>query len=220
MLKRLSSKALMLFMSLILLACTSGKIVKTYEGKVLPQAEVAVLTASENISIQSVNGVEVQQYLLSNLEVNYGLKAGENLIVFQYESIWSKAKKDEETGSRVDVVKSKPLEVRIVAKPGAKYTFSFMPASNVREAKQLASSFEAQIVDEQKNLVAESVALNTHKKEQEQLMAKEQSLLLEARVAKSQALGTDKMLVIDQLKAIWPSASAEEKKAFLVWVFQ
>lgn len=136
-------RVFVLLISLTLLGCTSDKIVKTYDGKVLAKDEVAVLTAPQNITLLSVNGKEVQQYLLSNLDVNYALKAGENLVVFKYESIWSKAKRDEETGARVDVVESEPLEVRIMSKPGAKYNFSFVPASNLREAKELAATFVA-----------------------------------------------------------------------------
>jgi len=221
---RFSLKALMLFMSLVLFGCASGKIVKTYEGNVLSENEIAVLTAPENITILSVNGVEVQDYLLSNIDVNYGLKAGENLIVFKYESIWSKAKKDQETGARVDVVESEPMEVLFSAKPGEKYNFSFLPASNVREAKELSSTFVAQIVNKNNDLIVESVALNTHKKAIDKMLPKEQSLLkerqLEATVASPRSVSTEGASVIDQLKMIWPSASADEKKAFLVWVFQ
>ena len=89
-------RVFVLLISLTLLGCTSDKIVKTYDGKILAKDEVAVLTAPQNITLLSVNGKEVQQYLLSNLDVNYALKAGENLVVFKYESIWSKAKRDEE----------------------------------------------------------------------------------------------------------------------------
>tara|TARA_R110001592_G_scaffold272481_1_gene539252 strand:+ start:7186 stop:7851 length:666 start_codon:yes stop_codon:yes gene_type:complete len=220
MLIRLGFRALMFFMSLILFGCASDKIVKTYEGKVLPQDAIAVLTAPENITVLSVNGVGVQEYLLSSLNVNYGLKAGENLVVFKYASIWSRAKKDQETGLRVDVVESDPLEVLIGARPGAKYNFNFLPANNVREAKELASAFAAQVIDAQKNLVAESVALNTFQSAKDKLQLKEQALMLEKEANKHVVLSSDGASVIDQLKAIWPSANADEKKEFLVWVFQ
>lgn len=211
MLNRFSSLALMLVISLVLFGCASDKIVKTYKGKVLADDDIAVLTAPENITLLSVNGHGVQQYLLSNLSVNYGLKEGENLVVFKYESIWSKAKRDEETGSRVDVVESQPLEVLIQATPGAKYNFNFEPAVNIREAKILASNFVAQVVDENKKLITESVALNTYQKTKD-------ALVQEQKVSASDGLGS--VSVIEQLKQLWPSATAEEKKAFLAWVFK
>jgi uncharacterized protein YccT (UPF0319 family) len=213
MLHRFSLPALMLLISFVLFGCTSDKIVKTYKGKILSKDAIAVLTAPENITLLSVNGSDVQQYLLSNLSVNYGLKSGENLVVFKYESIWSKAIRDKETGSRVDVVTSQPLEVLISATPGAKYNFNFVPASNVREAKILAANFVAQVVDENKNLITESVALNTYQKEKDALVQGQK-----VKGIINEGLGS--VSVIEQLKQLWPLASAAEKKAFLVWVFE
>jgi uncharacterized protein YccT (UPF0319 family) len=220
MLVRFCLRALMLFMSLILFGCASDRVVKTYEGDVLSEETIAVLTAPENITLLSVNGIEVQQYLLSNIEVNYGLKAGENLVVFKYESVWAKAKKDQETGPYVDVVESEPLEVLIKAKPGAKYNFSFLPPNNVREAKEFALAFEVTVVDDQKNLISEPVSLNTYKIAKEQILQEEQALLLGKEAERLASLKSGGGVIIDQLKAIWPSASADEKKEFLVWVFQ
>lgn len=213
MLHRFSLPALMLLISFVLFGCTSDKIVKTYKGKILSKDAIAVLTAPENITLLSVNGSDVQQYLLSNLSVNYGLKSGENLVVFKYESIWSKAIRDKETGSRVDVVTSQPLEVLISATPGAKYNFNFVPASNIREAKILAANFVAQVVDENKNLITESVALNTYQKEKDALVQGQK-----VKGIINEGLGS--VSVIEQLKQLWPLASAAEKKAFLVWVFE
>lgn len=213
MLHRFSLPALMLLISFVLFGCASDKIVKTYKGKILSEDAIAVLTAPENITLLSVNGSDVQQYLLSNLSVNYGLKSGENLVVFKYESIWSKAIRDKETGSRVDVVTSQPLEVLISATPGAKYNFNFVPASNIREAKILAANFVAQVVDENKNLITESVALNTYQKEKDALVQGQK-----VKGIINEGLGS--VSVIEQLKQLWPLASAAEKKAFLVWVFE
>tara|TARA_R110002167_G_scaffold33311_2_gene107009 strand:+ start:603 stop:1235 length:633 start_codon:yes stop_codon:yes gene_type:complete len=210
----------MLFISIFLFGCASDKIVKTYKGKVLTEDAIAVLTAPENITLLSVNGSEVQQYLLSNLSVDYGLQAGENLVVFKYASIWSKATRDEESGSRVDVVESLPLEVLINAEPGAKYSFNFVSASNVREARAIASNFIAQVVDGNKNVITESVALNTHQKAKDKLVREQQALLLSKGAAVSDNDGLINTSVIERLKQLWPLANAEEKKAFLVWVFQ
>lgn len=214
---------LLLFISVLMSACSSNKPVKTYSGEVLPEASVAVLTAPENITVLSVNGQAVTQYLLSNLEVRYALKEGKNLVVFQYESIWGKAVRDAETGSRVDVVKSKPLEVLINAKPGAQYTFSFMPAGNLKEAQELAEGFVAQIVDARNNLVTESVAVGSYQKVEDERLKQEKALLMEkakATAALAEEGNTDAVSVTDKLKALWSQASAEQKKAFMVWVFQ
>lgn len=220
MLMRHTHRLLILIFSLTMVACSSNKVVKTYDGKALANESIAVLNAPENITVLSVNGKDVQQYLLSNLNVNYGLKPGENLVVFKYESIWSKAKRDEESGSRVDIVESEPLEVLIKARAGVDYHFNFLPAKNVREAKELAAAFSAQILDENKGLVAESVALNTYLNEKESVAQQEEKLYQENKVAENNQSKAEDKTVLDSLKEIWPTASADEKKAFLVWVFQ
>ena len=216
---RLKFMLLSLLCVFIFSGCASNKIVKTYPGEVLPNNAISILKAPENITLLSVNGKEVAQYLLSNLDVNYGLKEGENLIVFKYESIWSKAKRDEETGSRVEVVESEPLAAVIQAKAGVNYNFNFLPAGNVRDAKVLASGFTAQIVDDSQNLVAESLLLSAYLKSKAEKDAQEQSLLMEQKIVASPDLKPGAS-VLDRLKSIWPSANADEKKAFLVWVFQ
>ena len=220
MLIRHTHRLLILMFSLTIVACSSNKIVKTYDGKALANESIAILNAPENITVLSVNGNDVQQYLLSNLAVNYGLKPGDNLVVFKYESIWSKVKRDEESGSRVDVVESEPLEVLIQAIAGADYNFNFVPAKNIREAKELADDFSVQILDKNKNLVAESVALNTYLSKKASLAQEEKKMFREDEVKEKHNINAGNITVLESLKEIWPTASADEKKAFLVWVFQ
>ena len=211
---------LVAFTVMVIQGCASDKIVKTYDGAVISSQEVAVLTAPENITLLSVNDKDVPQYLLSNLETKYGLKPGENIVVFKYNSIWSKAKKDQETGARVDVVESLPLEVKIQAMPGKLYTFSYLPADNLGEAKVLAETFVAKVIDQNKNMIAESVPLNTYKQEKAQQLALEQAELLAKKEKNVSIANNEAQTITDKLKALWSKANADEKKAFLVWAFQ
>lgn len=220
MLIHFRSLALMLLISIVLFGCASDKVVKTYQGKVLSEDVIAVLTAPENITLLSVNGVEVQQYLLSNLSVNYALKPGENLIAFKYKSIWSKVKRDQETGARVDVVESQPLEVLISATSGAKYNFSVAMPSNLKEARILADDFVAKVVDENNNIVAESSILGGHQKSGAALLAGQKEPLLDDKIDGANKESQEGVSVIEQLKRLWPNANANERKEFLSWVFQ
>lgn len=210
------------FWAFLVSGCSSNKIVKTYSGSTLPNQAISILTAPENITLLSVNEQAVPQYLLSNLDVNYGLKAGDNLIVFKYESIWSKTKRDEETGVRVETVESEPLSVVIPAKAGERYSFNFMSANNVREAREMAAHFVAQVVDEKQNLITESVLFSDYQKTVADQQSKEKALELNEAVAEKITLdqGSNNLSILERLKLIWPTASADEKKAFLVWVFQ
>ena len=53
-----------------------------------------------------------------------------------------------------------------------------------------------------------------------QRIAKEQAILTEKADTLERAQETESMSVIDKLKALWSQASPEQKKAFMVWVFQ
>ena len=198
-----------IFLSSVLAACSSNKLVKTYEGDALPTKDVATLEAGENISIVTVNGERVPDYLLSNISVNYGLKPGQNVIVFQYESIWGKAKKGKE-GARSEVVESKLREVVINAKAGAKYSFRYENAGNLKDARLLAEGFEADIVNQKGKVLASSQDVQDRSAKSEQVAV---------------SLGTDTsraegLPAIEAIKVLWEDLSAEEKKSFLKWAFQ
>ncbi len=214
---RVSDFLILLVLCFFISACSGNKPVKTYEGAALPDSEVAILMAPENINLLSVNGRPVTQYLLSNLETRYALKEGENLVVFQYKSIWGRAKADEQTGSRVDVAESAPKEVLIKAEPGKQYTFIYPAASHFKEASALAADFSAQIVDQNNERVSESVVQGTLSGLLKD--TKPDPVVLDA---KQLPVGADKVsqTISDQLKVLWSKASAEEKKSFLSWVFQ
>jgi len=197
---------------LFIVACSSGRIVKTYEGDTLAAMQLSVLTAPENIVVLSINGKAVTNYLLSDIEVNYGLKPGENLVVFQYESIWGKAMRGNEDAPRAEKIVSDSKEVLIHAKAGEQLNFRFKVVQNVREAKSLASVFEAEIIDSQLNVVAVSTEAGVY----EALKAKEKIAMEKNKVLPE----TSNLQALDALKVLWKSANADEKKSFLVWAFQ
>jgi len=202
-----------LFVFVVMSGCSTGRLVKTYEGAALNVAEVGKLVAPENISLISVNGQAVPHYLLSSLDVNYALKAGENLVVFQYESIWGKAKKGK-NGARSESVTSEQKEVLLNVVPGESYTFDLHKPTNVREARKFADDFQVSVYDGANDLVAESQKLNYH-------------ALLAQSLVKGEAGGSSKIGAVahagdklEALKLIWSTATAEQKRAFLAWAFQ
>lgn len=222
---RFNARVLILLSVFVFSGCASDKIVKTYEGAELPSNAISILTTPENITLLSVNDAPVSQYLLSNLRVNYGLKEGDNLIVFKYESLWGKAKKDKDTGKRVEVVESEPLAVVLTAKPGVNYSFNAVAASNIRQAKQMASNPVVGLVDDKKNIVAESTSLaiyqsSIEQKEQVQKSEEANALVGEKRIPESVVKQEQSITPLARLKQVWASTNEEERKAFMVWVFQ
>lgn len=207
-----SVKLLLVLSVLFLVGCSSGKIVKSYEGEELTVEQLAVLTAPENIVVLSINGKKVKRYLLSDLNVRYGLKPGKNIIVFQHESVWAKAIREEQDAPRSVKVTSEPKEVLLNVKAGEKLTFSFKNGANIREAKILAKAFQADVVDSGLNIVAQSAALGTYQETSNGKLSAE-------KITQSLA-GTAELQTLDALKVLWETATTNEKKAFLAWAFQ
>jgi len=212
-----AAKLSLIFSMLFLVACSTGKIVKTYEGDKLLVEQVAVLTAPENIVVLSINGKRVKNYLLSDLNVNYGLKPGENLVVFQYESIWAKTIRENKDAPRSEKVVSEPIEVLIDAKAGESLNFKFQSGSNVREARALAETFEAEVVDSKFIVIAQSAKVGTFAANKATAKLAEEKIAKEKNKALS---GSSDLSSLEALKVLWGVATADEKKVFLVWAFQ
>lgn len=214
-----------------LIACSSGTIVKTYEGETLLKEQIAILNAPEYITLVSVNGRDVPRYLLSSIDVNYGLKPGLNVVVFEYESVWAVARSgaDEPRSERVSSGKK---EVVIDASVGEKYTFKFDQAENIRDAKAMAGNFSASIVNQKDEVVASSAALGSYQpvvqasnsSNQAQSAATVDGASVATPLASTApvtATGASSSLPpVEGMKVLWNSATAEEKKAFLKWAFQ
>ncbi|MFT7372238.1 MAG: hypothetical protein ACI9T9_000920 [Oleiphilaceae bacterium] len=202
---------------LFLAACSTGKIVKTYEGDALLVEQLAVLTAPENIVVLSINGNRVKSYLLSDINVRYGLKPGKNLVVFQYESVWAKAVREDKDAPRSETIMSEPKEVLVNAKAGEQLNFRFKNIDNVRDAKVLAAAFEAELVDANLNVVVQSVDAGSHEASNAEAAAIEQKLVQENTKTSPEA---SSLQTLDALKVLWVTATADEKKTFLSWAFQ
>jgi len=212
-----TAKLLLMFSALFLVACTTGKIVKTYEGDELLEEQLAVLTAPENIVVLSINGKRVKSYLLSDINVRYGLKPGENLVVFQHESVWAKAIREDKDAPRSVKITSEPKEVLVYAKAGEKLNFRFKNGVNIREAKALAEVFEAEVIDSEFNGVAQAAEVGTYERTKTEARLAEEKLAKEKYKTLSDA---SELQTIDALKVLWGVATVDEKKTFLAWAFQ
>lgn len=209
--------ALMLRLGLALLlvsvlsACASGKIVKTYEGADPSLDQLAVLIAPKNIRVIAVDGVKMPTYMLSGIVTEYGLLPGEHLIEFDYESVWATSKADEE-GRKSKSVVSESREAAIKVLSGQKLTFRFVRPENVKEAEHFATNFTAEIVDAEGRVVAVS--------------ADKGSFVASPTVASERPASDSVDLIsageapLEALKALWSSASEEDRKSFLKWAFQ
>ena len=195
---------LLLLVTFMMSACSSGKIVKAYEGDDRAADQIAVLTAPENIRVVAIDGTKMPIYMLSGITTDYGLLPGEHVIEFEYEGVWAISRPDAE-GRKSKSVVSQPREARITAAPGQTFTFRFDRPEDLNEAEALAADFKAEIVDAAGAVVANSAV----KTEVEVAVQGAENKDATAQVSKLEAL-----------KTLWATMSAEDKKAFLSWAFQ
>jgi len=210
---KLSRFAIIFLGGLFLTACSSNKLIKAYEGDALPKDKVATLTAGENIALLSVNGKTVPDYLLTNISVNYGLVPGDNTLVFQYESVWAKAKLGQDS-PRSEAVASEPRQLLVNVSAGDRLSFRYPQAGNIREAKALASTFEAEVVNQKGAVLGRSSDVVI-----EQIQVADTYSSAGGSYVSVASLD-DGLPAIEAMKLLWEKLSAEEKKVFLKWAFQ
>ncbi len=200
----------LVLLSLCLVACSSGKIVKTWEGDEKPANELALLTAPEHITLLAVDGKAMPDYLLQGLTTTYSLLPGEHILEFKFETLWAVARKAENS-SPSRVVSSEPQQVRVRVEPGQQLTFRYPTPGNLRDAEAIAATFSAELVDAQGRVVAKSVPAGTYTLPDTEPLKQAQAI---AGVSESDVSR------LDALKVLWSRLSAEEKKAFLSWAFE
>jgi uncharacterized protein YccT (UPF0319 family) len=205
-----SLKAVLLGLAFFTLtACSTNKLVKTYEGDVLPQEQVSILAAPENLSVLSVNGRGVPVYMLSDVETRYALKPGMNQVVFKYESVWAKPGPKANGSARSERIESLPMLVNIDAQAGEQYRFVFDNAGNIREARALSQEFFATVASASGAVLSESALYK------EGVLANKELPDEGGRTVESEEPSQ-----IESLMKLWEKTSPKERKAFLVWAIQ
>ncbi|WP_336368355.1 DUF2057 family protein [Marinobacter sp. C2H3] len=189
--------------------------VNTWSGNPAAASEAAVLKTPKAIQVLRVNGQGMTNYLLDDLALDYGLLPGQNVVVFDYKSIWAKSGVVENGESKVHVVQSKPQVVRFDARPNQAYRFEFEAPKSRAEAMAVADDFRVSIIDADGKVVARSEPWNEAEARQA-AMASSAPQGGSDRAAGAMASGS----TLEQMKALWSSASEEEKRAFMSWALK
>jgi len=196
-----------------LAGCASSvSVVETWDGNPPGATNAATLEAPGEIRVTRVNGRPMGNFLMDDLALDYALLPGENEVVFVYKTIWAKSGVVRNGESKVHVIESEPQMVRFEAEAGETYSFEFDRPESRQEAEQEMPEFSAEIVSS----AGASVATSTVWDPSEQVAASRTPI--PASTAGSNPASAENAL--DQLKAIWETASDEEKKAFLRWAFE
>ena len=192
--------------------------VTTWTGPDRAASETAILHAPSAVKIKSVNGKQVSDFLLENLDLDYQLLPGENRIILTHETLWSIRHSREDDEPRAELVVSEPVMVTIPAKPGAKYRFDLPQPESRSEAEAIAENLAGKggVVNESGETVAVFEAAVSEKAVPAQESVAEQAATSSA--GSSQVEG--KMGRLEAMKTIWGQASQSEKEAFLRWAFE
>ncbi|GGE74208.1 hypothetical protein GCM10011533_28330 [Streptosporangium jomthongense] len=200
---------------LILAGCSSALTrLETWEGTPARAADAATLKAPGAIQVSQVNGRKMTNYLMDDLALDYALLPGENEVVFTYKTIWAKSGVVRNGESKVHVIESDPQVVRFEASPNETYRFEFEKPESRRQAEQMLPEFSAAIVAADGQALARSTKWSASEKRTE-------GLSLTERQAPDDAVSIDQDgSSLERLKAVWATATEEEKKAFLRWAFE
>ncbi|QSP96107.1 DUF2057 family protein [Marinobacter salinisoli] len=198
-------------LALAITGCASSMSrVETWEGSPAGAADAATLKAPGEIQVSEVNGRTVGNFLMDDLALDYALLPGQNEVVFTYKTIWAKTEVVDNGESKVHVVESEPQVVRFDAQPNEVYTFLFDKPGTKVEAEQMAAAFSATVVGGEGAPVAKS-------SEWDPAQVAGRTPIPAATAAQISAGDAS---ALDTLKAVWETASEEEKKAFLRWAFE
>jgi uncharacterized protein YccT (UPF0319 family) len=218
-----------------LIGCSANSmIVRTYQGEVLSQEQVARLLVPQEIELKFVDGIKQKDYLLDNLALTYELTPGVHRIVYKYSSIWSKPPASQED-SKVEVIESSQRELVYNFKAGQQYTLTFENPDDRSQARVFAETFSAHLASaDGKRIMADSVYHPSETSSVAVGAVVGTSVAVDAG-ASSVAASTGQVVApalpaampegaglsrLDGLKTLWAEASADEKKEFLRWAFQ
>ncbi len=197
-------------MSLLIAGCASTLTrIDTWEGELPGSTEPAVLKAPGNIQVTRVNGKAMQNFLMDDLALDYGLLPGNNVVVFTYKTIWAKTGVVNNGESKVHVVETEPKVMRFQAEPGVVYSFDFDKPSNRKEAEALRDNFSASLIGANGDVVARAEAWSG------QLTAR-----TPVSGAGEGAPDAAPVNTLEKLQALWGQATDEEKKTFRRWAFE
>lgn len=184
-----------------LVACgTSFKRVQTWEGQSVSDDGIAVLEAPGDIRVSRVNSMAVGNFLADGLDLEYELLPGDNRVVFTYRSIWARGQATEDGESKVTVVESKPHQVELTVRAGQTYQFAFDKPESRAGAEAMAQTMSVSVVDSEGTVIATASELSEGAE----------------RPAPAPEQGGDGQ-ALQELKAIWGTATPEQRQEFLRW---
>lgn len=208
-----------------------GKQVALYSGPELSQAELATVIATEDVQLLALDGKELGGSLFGARETRFTLLPGDHVLSVRYNGFFQLNSENHE------VVRSRPLALRFVARAGETYRFEFERPKNADAANRFAKDAELILVAQGSGervktqairSFAEASLIDTISKafqtEETQLAvrATQQPAASAAVAAPAQAsraaVAPTSSVHYDLLRELWLRASPEEKVRFQQWL--
>ena len=190
---------MLLGLVVVISGCSSMTRVQTWEGQ-----------APSTITVSEVNGRSMDEFLLTDVAVDYQLLVGNNTVVFSHKTIWARPSGTGTGNARVAVIESEPQVVEFEARAGEVYRFEVPEVTDRREAEALAGAFRASIVDSAGNRVADAAP-------QGAVRASEPSGPSARQPAVPDAAAEERDDTLGALQNLWREASDEQRREFLRW---
>lgn len=129
-------------------ACSSGpeRIYDLYDSpENYTPSNVVSLYVPSDVYLAAVNGESVKWIgrLLKDKDMHYRIQEGDHELVLYYRDVWTVRDED------IEAVRSQPTKVRFAAKQGHSYRITFKQPGDITEARKLADSFKARVVENQ-----------------------------------------------------------------------
>ena len=191
--------------ALMMSACTTPGPARLYDGAERPAAEVAVVSAPEQVQVLAVDGREVTGTMLQRNQVLTVLP-GDHVFSLRYVELFQMGADEHE------VVRSRQAALRFTAVAGATYRIEYDKQVTLDAARKFSKDPKFRLVDVKKGAVTESTAIRSYA---EASLVDTISKAFDS--AESKAQGTTHL---DLLKDVWRRASPEEQAGFRVWLDQ
>lgn len=199
-----------------------------YSGPELAQTQVATVIATEEVQLLALDGKELSGTLFGSHETRFSLLPGEHVLSLRYSGFF------QQNSEYHDVVRSKPLALRFVARAGETYRFDYPKPKNVDAANQFVKDPELTLVaqgsgERVKTQIirsfAEASLVDTIGKafqtEETQLAVRGSQLPASAAPAAAATprpvLTPTSSVHYDLLRDLWLRASPEERVRFQQW---
>ncbi len=132
--------SLLLFSSVLLMACSATGPVKFYSGPALPKDQLAIVVVPAAITVLSIDGKDVKSPSKETGTYEVQLTPGHHLIAFRYELFWGPI----DAGM---LVKSKLIGVDARFEAGKTYELRYKVPRDYEQATNYLSEFHARLID-------------------------------------------------------------------------